>query len=121
MRCSSDSILSIQIRFGYSKVAAILVAIPFILYMNTIILLVIFFGVITSIFLFYFVILFEANIFRKETIYRSIFAVGQRVHAIHTQHYMAGVLDWRVSRLIGVSRESGQAASSRDVGAYRPG
>jgi hypothetical protein len=50
--CSLDSMSSIPIRFGNSKVAVILVAIPFVLYMNTIVLLVIFFGLMTSIFSF---------------------------------------------------------------------
>lgn len=60
--------------------------------------LLIFFGVKT-LFFFYFLILFEANICRKKTIYRSIFAVGQKrtVRAMHTQQYMDDVLDWRAS------------------------
>jgi hypothetical protein len=96
-------------------VAAISVAIPFVLFLLIRMILqerlLIFFREMTFSF-FYFLILFGANICRNKTIYRSIFAVGQSVHAMHTQQYMHDVLDWRA-----VSVGSRDKLSSRDVGA----
>jgi hypothetical protein len=97
-------VLSIPIWFGSSKVAAILVAIPFVSHeyncfasYDTLRATLIFFGVKASTFLVVFPSCFKQMFFRKKTTYRSKFAVGCSVHAIHNYtNNNIWMMYWRV-------------------------
>lgn len=115
VRCNSDSMLSIPIWFGSSKVAAILVATRlfcFLWYWYA------WYSKTKSDswfsleWTFSFLIVFEANICRKKTIYRSIFALGQKC----TRHTHTTIYGWCVMCWIGVS---GVGTSCKLTGCWR--